>query len=199
MTRKRKPAPTVILPDGEASPKPKKRGSNRLLYTREIADEICTRVASGETLRQVCRTPGMPHEATVRGWALENHDGFGLRYHQARDMLLETWADEIIEISDDGSNDWMKREGKDGEGSAYAVNNENVQRSKLRADNRKWLLCKLKPATYGERVSAELTGKDGAPLNEPVNLIDLSRWILLTLTQAEEQTGNEKAIADDTD
>jgi hypothetical protein len=41
-------------------------------------------------------------------------------------------------------------------------NGEVVQRSKLRSDNRKWLLSKLKPERYGDRM--EHVGAGGNPL-----------------------------------
>ena len=36
------------------------------LYTYEIAEEICERLAKGETLRSVCRSDHMPDERRVR-------------------------------------------------------------------------------------------------------------------------------------
>src|SRR5260221_10793205 len=39
-------------------------------------------MAEGESLRSICRDPGMPSEATVRGWSLRDHDGFDARYRQ---------------------------------------------------------------------------------------------------------------------
>jgi hypothetical protein len=42
------------------------------------------------------------------------------------------------------------------------LDHEHVQRSRLRVDARKWLLSKLLPKQYGDRV--EVTGKDGGPL-----------------------------------
>ena len=56
-------------------------------------------------------------------------------------------AEEILEIADDGKNDWVERQ----DGSA-AVNNEAVQRSRLRVDARKWLMSKLMPKKYGEKL-----------------------------------------------
>ena len=80
----------------------------------------------------------MPDEFTVREWVLDNHDGFAVPYARARDLQIEHWSDEILEIADDGSNDWMERLEKGNAG--WQFNGENVQRSRLRSDNRKWLL-----------------------------------------------------------
>lgn len=126
------------------------------LYSEDTAAEICHRLSIGETLRQICRSPGMPAASTVCLWVTDDREGFAERYARARELGIEAIAEEIIEISDDGSNDWMTREGKDGEGTSYAVNGEHVSRSKLRADSRRWLLSKLRPEKYGDRL--ELAG-----------------------------------------
>lgn len=136
-------------------------------YTEEIAADICRRVADGETLKQVCRSEHMPSESTVRGWALDDREGFSARYARARDLCLEAWADDIVEISDDSTNDWMRRHhGDDDKEAPWVINGEHVSRSKLRTENRKWLLSKLKPERYGDKMMH--AGHDGGALTVPV-------------------------------
>ena len=149
--RKTKASSEGIAPTVKVSEEPRKRGGQRTVYTPELAEEICDRIANGETLRQACRLKGI-NECTVRKWVMSDINGFSTQYARARELCIESWADEIVEISDEGTNDWMKREGKDGEGTAYAINGEHVSRSKLRSDNRKWLLSRLKPEKYGDRL-----------------------------------------------
>lgn len=126
------------------------------VYTEEIAAKICRRIAEGETLKQICRDERMPPESTVRTWALDDRAGFSARYARAREMQLDTWADEITEIAEDGRNDWMERETRSGR-VVTVLNEEAVARSRLRVDSRKWLLSKLKPERYGDKL--ELSGK----------------------------------------
>jgi hypothetical protein len=126
------------------------------LYTEALAEEICRRIADGETLKQVCRDEHIPADSTVRLWVLDDRDGFSARYARARDLHLEGMADEITEIAEDGRNDWMERETKSGR-IVTALNEEAVARSRLRIDSRKWLLSKLKPERYGD--SLKLTGQ----------------------------------------
>lgn len=127
-------------------------------YTKEIADEIVSRMADGQTLRQICRDEHMPPASTVRGWVVDDREGFSERYVRARNMCVESWADDLIEIGDDARNDWMQRNGGEDDQS-WTVNGEHISRSKLRSDNRKWLLSKLKPERYGDKV--QHTGGDG--------------------------------------
>ena len=81
-------------------------------YTSEIADTICSRMSEGESLRAICRDPGMPSEGTVRGWAVRDVEGFAERYRAARQMLLEYWSDEIVAIADDAELEALERRGR---------------------------------------------------------------------------------------
>jgi hypothetical protein len=117
-------------------------------YTPELAAEIIDRLEQGETLIAICRTEGMPVESAVRQWVNADVDGFAAKYARAREHGYQRMADEIIEISDDGSNDWMLRNDPDNRG--YRVNGEATSRSRLRVDTRKWLLGKVLPKIYGE-------------------------------------------------
>lgn len=125
-------------------------------YTKEIADEIIDRLSLGEPLRQICRDEHMPSPSTVVDWNIHNQSGFSARYAQARDMCLECWAEEIIEIGDDGSNDWMDRETAKGR-MIRVQDQETQQRSRLRCDNRKWILSKLMPHKYGDKLEVSGT------------------------------------------
>ncbi len=155
-------APTVTV-----SEQPKGRG-RPTLYTEDVAEEICSRIALGETLNQICRSTHMPARPTIVGWVMEDRQGFSDRYARARDLCLEHWADEVLEIGDDGTNDWMVREhGDDDKNASWVVNGEHVSRSRLRIDSRKWLLSKLKPERYGDKLQV---GGDptGTPLKHVI-------------------------------
>ena len=122
-------------------------------YSQKVADAICQRLATGETLRSICRDPAMPQAPTVRHWAMEDREGFFAQYARARDLGLDAMADELFDIADDGTNDWMERHGQGNVG--YVLNGENVGRSRLRVDTRKWYLSKLAPKRYGEKIQVE--------------------------------------------
>lgn len=132
------------------------------LYTPELAALVCERIALGESLRQVCKDESMPCTTTVMKWALQIPE-FAQQYRDAREMLLEHWADETIEIADDGSNDWIERKKSDG-ASEIVCDVDHIKRSHLRVHTRFWHLSRLLPKKYGDRTQTELTGKDGTPL-----------------------------------
>jgi len=151
----------------------------------EIAEIICARLAEGESLNRICKDDGMPAESTVRLWALDPEHPFSAKYAKARELGYMKMADDLIDIADDGSNDWMIREGKDGE-PGWASNGEHIARSRLRVDTRKWLLSKMLPKVFGDKVSTEVTGKDGKDLiPESASPRDIARAIADILRTAQ--------------
>lgn len=166
-TRTPKKAKQIAVPvEGKQvdAPRPQGRPST---YDALVANEILALIASGRTLRQTCRAEHLPSESTVRTWVLDDREGFSARYARARDLLLESKADEIFDIADDGSNDWMKYENKDGS-EGWRLNGEHVKRSELRVNSIKWVLSKLKPERYGEKL--ELNGNGASPIIPVVNV-----------------------------
>lgn len=111
-------------------------------FTQDTADLICERIADGASLRSICLKDDMPSKSTVFKW-LGQQKTFADQYACAMEARADVLADEIIDIADDGSNDFM------GEDEKY--NGDAVARSKLRVDARKWVASKLKPKKYGDR------------------------------------------------
>ena len=118
-------------------------------FTQEVADKVCARLATGETLRRISRDEGMPPESTVRQWVMDNPD-FAAQYAKSRDLGLDAMADELFDIADDGTNDTQVDE--DG---AVLTNHDVIARSRLRVDTRKWYLSKLAPKRYGEKLALQ--------------------------------------------
>lgn len=130
-------------------------------YTVEIGDAICERIADGESLRAICLGDDMPSKSAVFRW-LGTDLAFRDQYARAKEAQAEAMADDIVDIADDGSNDWMERNAQDNPG--WVANGEAIQRSRLRVDARKWVASKLLPKKYGDAVKHEHTGPDGGPV-----------------------------------
>jgi hypothetical protein len=150
-------------------------------FSQQIADRICESLAAGVSLRETVKADGMPNEKTVYRW-VKSRPEFKSEFEEAREFGYCGMADLIREIADDGTNDWMQRQNKDGT-SGWALNGENVQRSRLRVDTYKWILAKAMPKIYGDKVTAEVSGPDGGPI-EIKDENALARWIALKLTAA---------------
>jgi hypothetical protein len=112
-------------------------------YTDKLADEICERLSLGESLRAICQDKHMPSETAVRLWAINDTNGFASRYAHAREAQADHFAEEIVTIADTA---------------------EDANLARLRVDARKWFASKVAPKRYGDKLQAEVTGKDGAPI-----------------------------------
>lgn len=128
----------------------------RITFSEEIVSIIFDRVSSGESINKICSTPDMPSRKTFFEWVAKDED-VRRRYDLAIIARTDFYAEEIIEIADDSSNDlYVDEDGNE------RTNAEVVARSKLRMDARKWFVSKMNPKKYGDKL--ELSGDKDAPL-----------------------------------
>jgi hypothetical protein len=120
--------------------------------TPELIETVLTRIAAGESLRGICRDEGMPDMAQIMRLRISDKE-FAKQYTYAREMQAEVFGDELVEIVDDGSNDWMEK--KFGQQTAWVLNGEAVARSRLRFDQRRWWMSKVLPKIYGDKLAVE--------------------------------------------
>lgn len=135
-------------------------------YSQEIADRICSELAEGKSMRAVCREEGMPSMQTVFSW-LRTKPDFLEQYTRAKDEAADALVDEMLDIADEATNDWMEVHDKDNPG--YRLNGEAINRSRLRVDTRKWIASKLKPKKYGDKVAV-----GGAEDMPPIQTADMT-------------------------
>ena len=147
-------------------PAAKKLSNGRFADTWDpkLGAEICARIANGEFLSHICRDPGMPLEQTVRAWVLHNRgkedgEGFAVSYARAREMGYDHMAEEILDIADGNIH------------HRGIPDNALVQQARLRSDNRKWLLARVLPKKYGDKVTQEITGDAEKPIITRIELV----------------------------
>ncbi|WAX26339.1 terminase small subunit [Ralstonia phage p2110] len=137
---------------------PRRKVGRPSIYSEKLAMEICLRIACGDSVRTICKDAGMPSQDTIYRWVFQNAE-FSEKYARARAMQMESWADEILGIADDGSNDTYEDE--DGN---PRTDHDVIARSRLRVDTRKWLMSKLAPKKYGDKVDVNHGGQADNPL-----------------------------------
>lgn len=138
-------------------------------YTPELASLICGRIAEGESLRAICRDADIPASSSIFLW-LSQHSEFSEQYAKAMEARADGMFDELLEIADDGTNDWMEKKNAEGEVVGWTLNGEHVQRSKLRVDTRKWALARMSPRKYGDKQGIELTGANGGAIETSLTI-----------------------------
>ncbi len=126
-------------------------------YTQELADEMCSQLSEGISLRTVCLADKMPDKSTVFRW-LRTYPEFNNQYEKAKEEAADAFVEEMQDIADNGTNDWIDKEMPDGS-VKKVLNTEHVQRSRLRIDTRKWVASKLKAKKYGEKMDVTSDGK----------------------------------------
>lgn len=120
-------------------------------YTKEIADQICLLLAEGMSLRTICTLDeSLPSRNAILRWLAVN-DEFRNQYARAKEDGCLAMAEDLLDIADDGTNDWMEVQDKEG-GIGFKINGEHVQRSRLRVDTRKWYLERIAAKKYGTKV-----------------------------------------------
>jgi hypothetical protein len=113
-------------------------------------NKVLTQMRDGKSLRQAAEMAGVARQ-TFLDWVDKDEELSG-HYAQARAAMIDKIADDIMTIADEEMI-------PTGEGK---VDNAMVQKQRLRVDTRKWLLSKLAPKKYGDKL--ELTGDDKSPL-----------------------------------
>lgn len=109
-------------------------------YTPELAQEICGRLAEGETIRKICRDPDMPAWATVWRW-LQASEEFRAQYAQAREAQAHFIAEQAVEDAEIA---------------------EDAAKGRLAFDARRWFAGKIAPKVYGEKQTTLLGQDEGS-------------------------------------
>lgn len=118
-------------------------------YTQAVADEICERIALGESLRKISADERMPSLRTIMNWRATN-ESFMQQYAHAKEDQAETYEEMMLET---------------------AKQEKDVARARLIVDTMKWTASKLKPKKYGDKVDMTSDGKQ----IQVIPLVDLSK------------------------
>ena len=129
------------------------------IYTKKLGKEICSRIAEGESVRSICKDEKMPSSSSIFRWLLdEEMKSFWEQYAKARATQAELMFEELLEIADDGTNDWLQKEIDKGI-VVESLNGEHINRSRLRVDTRKWYLSKVLPKKFGDKMDLTSGGE----------------------------------------
>lgn len=155
-------------------------------YSPELAAELCARLAEGRSLRKVCLDDDMPGMATVFRWlGNDEHEAFRAQYARACEVRADADAEEIRDIADTPVEAYRDKQERMPTGELDAFGNpvlalvtvertveDAIAHRKLQVDTRKWLMAKMRPKRYGDKL--ELAGDASAPLQVVVQRIGAS-------------------------
>jgi hypothetical protein len=115
------------------------------VYDERMATTILDRIAAGELLSAICRGRGMPPVSTVTTWVARNHEGFGDRYWEARASQAVVWSEQVLQILDDAADEPL-------------LDMPRAQIARSRSDARKWMLSRMIPSRFSERLQVDHQG-----------------------------------------
>jgi hypothetical protein len=124
----------------------RKRGAPTL-KTPELLETIFAGISLGRSARAMCVEVGIS-QRVLWNW-LASDEQLMRQYLRAKELCIDAYAEEIIEISDDGSRDtYTDEKGRE------VTNREVIARAQLRIDARKWYAARLAPKKYGDKPPA---------------------------------------------
>ena len=177
----------------------KLRGKGRpSVYTVELAERICSEIASGRSLRSICMQKEFPSMETVFSF-MRKYPYFLVNYTNAQAERTEAQAEEILEIADNIESDSIDIIGPNGIIIGQRENKEWVNRSRLRIETRKWLMSKMKPKKYGDKIDFTSNGEKITGFNFlPTTPLEDSnvKYIDLDLVVQEDHKSTDKSNND---
>ncbi len=132
------------------------------IRTDQMEVEILERLADGEGLWRICSDEHMPARGTVLRWAATD-DAFCDKYARAMMLGVDAQVDDMDRVARDGGRDIVRMDMGDGV-VIERVDHEHISRSKLIVDAIKWKASKIAPKKYGDKLSQEITGANGGPV-----------------------------------
>jgi hypothetical protein len=125
---------------------------------KTAVDIVCERISAGESLRAILHTgrpdnlPAMHH---FLRWISEDNI-FGKQYARAMETRADLIFDEMLEISDTQEIGIIEESGVTKDGAFTREKRyDAVEHRRLKVDTRKWILARMNPKKYGDRVMTE--------------------------------------------
>lgn len=120
--------------------------------TVEQFNEVLLLIENGLSLRKACEQLKL-HRRDFHKLECNNKE-LSDQYARAREARADKIFEEILDIADDGTNDFMTITKGD---ESYNVEDKEVtNRSKIRIDARKWMLGKMQPKKYGDKLDVDV-------------------------------------------
>lgn len=132
-------------------------------FNQEIADKFCDAIATGNKgIARLCfENKDFPNSRKIYEW-LDSNEAFARQYARAKSEQIHRLGEEILAIADDTQYDELceqyiptaerNEEGKVVFIKVKKVNKQFVESKRQMIDARKWLMSKLMPKVYGDKI-----------------------------------------------
>lgn len=131
----------------------------------QILEHIAT---TPKSLNAICtENPEFPDARTVYRW-IDADEELCQQYARAKKAQLQVLADQIVELAD--KDRICEKRTIKADGSEEVVILDQVERTRVQIDARKWLLSKLDPKKYGDKVEQFISGPEGGPIQAAITV-----------------------------
>lgn len=127
-------------------------------YNAETAEEICERLAGGESLKRICEDDHIPPRSVVFVWMYRNPE-FADNYARARQFWAAAEFERMMEIADTPK---LGIKTKTTDKGVETIEGDMIEHRKLQVDARKWALVRMWPKVFGDKL--KLTGDKADPV-----------------------------------
>ena len=149
-----------------------------------VTAHVCEELQKGRSLENICtKDEGMPTVAGFLKWVNTDPE-VSKDYAHAREIGYLKLADEIIALSDK-THEWVTVQEMDPDGHPMfdevgepvlkqvlmPLNSDVVAHKRVQIDTRKWMLSKMLPKIYGDKVVQEHVGSGGGAIQ--LSAVDL--------------------------
>lgn len=123
------------------------------LEKKEVIDLIIDLIEEGGSIRSILKRPDTVGTKTFYKW-LEASEELQERYKNATKKRADNIFEEMLEIADKQSADMEVNDRGE-----HVINHNVINRSRLQIDTRKWMLGKLNPTKYGDKLDVTSAGE----------------------------------------
>lgn len=117
-------------------------------YSLEVANDICDRVSNGQTLQVIADFYGVSI-GTILNWVTKEETVD--KYTRAREAASDLFESKILE-------------------RVELITPESAAADRVAIDTLKWIAARRSPKKYGDKITQELTGKDGQPIQQAITI-----------------------------
>jgi hypothetical protein len=117
-------------------------------YSLEVANDICDRVSNGQTLQVIADFYGVSI-GTILNWVTKEETVD--KYARAREAASDLFESKILE-------------------RVELITPESAAADRVAIDTLKWIAARRSPKKYGDKITQELTGKDGQPIQQAITI-----------------------------
>lgn len=113
----------------------------------DILNKVCKRIIEGEAVRNILKEKDMPDFTTWLKWMKDEEKA--KQYAHAMELRAEHMFEEILKIADTPQDGITIKETERG---TEITKGDMIQHRRLQIDARKFMLAKMMPKKYGDRI-----------------------------------------------